>query len=190
MNANVLKSGATTALAIAGGFVAGKGWITADQWTQLSPLLLAIGVGVWKMFDHTDAAVTAKAEAVPGVTVVASVAATPSVRDAATKVSSHWLAPIFAGLMILPMLVGCVSGPNGKTVDPNVLAAVQAGAMIVCGVAPTAGAIAELYTKNDGVKTTETAIALACATLKPNSVVPAAIAPVTITPAATVTPAG
>lgn len=190
INKNVLKSGATTLLAIVGGYVAGKGWVTSDQWAQLSPLLLAIGVGVYKLFDNTDAAVAAKAQMVPGVTVTTDLSATPTVTNAVAKVSSHWFAPIVAGLLILPMLVGCVTAPNGqKTVDPAVLALVQQGAIITCGVAPTASAVANLYTKNADVVTTEKAIAMACAALVPNSVVPVTVAP-PITPAATVTPGG
>lgn len=76
------------------------------------------------------------------------------------------------------LLGACTTTAAGqKTVDPNVLAAIQAGAIVVCGVAPTAGAIADLYTQNKDVKTTEAAIALACAALRPNSVVTASIAP-------------
>lgn len=88
-------------------------------------------------------------------------------------------------ILILACLLGaCTTSATGqKTVDPNVLAVVQAGVQITCNVAPTAGAIAALYTKNPDVTTTETAIAMACATLKPNSVVPAAVAPVAVAPA-------
>lgn len=76
------------------------------------------------------------------------------------------------------LLAGCTTTATGqKTVDPNVLALIQQGAIITCGIAPTAGAIADLYTQNKDVKTTETAIALACAALRPNSVVPATVAP-------------
>lgn len=88
-------------------------------------------------------------------------------------------------ILILACLLGaCTTSATGqKTVAPNVLALVQQGAIITCGIAPTAGAIADLYTKNADVKTTETAIAMACAALKPNSVVPATVAPVAVAPA-------
>lgn len=87
--------------------------------------------------------------------------------------------PILAiAVLILAACTRCTTAPNGqKTVDPNVLAAIQAGAVITCGIAPTASAIANLYTQNPAVTTTETAIAMACAALKPNSVVPASVAP-------------
>lgn len=90
-----------------------------------------------------------------------------------------------AAIIFIASAVGaCTTSATGqKTVDPNVLAAIQAGAVITCGIAPTASAIANLYTQNPAVTTTETAIAMACAALKPNSVVPAAIAPVSVAPA-------
>jgi len=93
-------------------------------------------------------------------------------------------------VLIALALGACTTNSAGvKVVDPQVLADVQTGAKIICGVAPAAGAIANLYTNNQDVKTTEGAIALACAAAVPNSVVSASVAPPpSVTPAASVSP--
>jgi hypothetical protein len=78
-------------------------------------------------------------------------------------------------VVVLLAVTGCATNSNGqKVVDPNTLAAIQEAARITCALAPTAAAVANMYTNNADVKTTEGAVALLCAAAVPGSVVPAA----------------
>lgn len=67
-------------------------------------------------------------------------------------------------------LMGCQTNDAGKTsVDWE---KVRLAATLTCGIAPTAVQVAQLYTDNKNVKTTDHAVALLCAATLPIVKVP------------------
>lgn len=70
------------------------------------------------------------------------------------------------------VLLGCQSTDQAKTsLDPE---KVRLAVLLTCALAPTAAEIAQLYTDNKNVRTTEQATALLCAAALPIVKVPAA----------------
>lgn len=63
------------------------------------------------------------------------------------------------------VLVACTTNEQGKRVIDY--EKVRAAALATCVIAPTAAQIAQLYTDNKDVKTTEQAVALLCAAALP-----------------------
>jgi hypothetical protein len=186
-----------TASKIGGTVLMMTGALTSDQVTALQTagaeavggLMVAAPI-LCDLYTHTIGATVARIKNAGGAAAAPNTPAA-TMAPPAMKAMSHWLVTGASLALLLPLLGACTTAPSGqKIVDPNVLAAVQAGAVAVCGIAPTASAVANLYTTNSAVTTTETAIALACATLKPNSVVPATVAPPVVAPAATTPSSG
>jgi len=62
-----------------GGFAVARGYITADQLTGIVGAIIAVGGVVWSLFVNRPASIAASAQALPGVTVVTTPAADPSV---------------------------------------------------------------------------------------------------------------
>lgn len=68
-------------------------------------------------------------------------------------------------LAIACALMGCQTNDAGKTsIDWE---KVRLAATLTCGIAPTAAQVAQLYTDNKSVKTTDHAVALLCAAALP-----------------------
>jgi hypothetical protein len=45
-----------TVLAVAGGFLIGKGWVTADQLPEIGGLAVAVAVGLWSLVHKANLA--------------------------------------------------------------------------------------------------------------------------------------
>lgn len=58
---------------------------------------------------------------------------------------------------------GCIPAGGSLVLDAGTLATVQNAAVIACAVAPTAEAVAAIYTNNKDVTNVESAVALLCA---------------------------
>jgi|GEM_PF-1503369 len=75
-------------LAALGGFFIGKGMISAATFDWLTGGVLALAPILWSMWTNRPAGIAASAQAVPGVTVTTSPAASPAVQTAVANAKS------------------------------------------------------------------------------------------------------
>jgi hypothetical protein len=65
-----------------GGFVIGKGWLNAETFTWISGGVLTIGGAVWSLWTNRPAGIAGSAQALTGVNVNTTPAASPAVTAA------------------------------------------------------------------------------------------------------------
>lgn len=69
-------------LAAGGGFLIGKGWVSAETWAWIGGGVLTVGPAIWSWITNRPGAIAAKAQAIDGVNVQVSANATDSVKTA------------------------------------------------------------------------------------------------------------
>jgi hypothetical protein len=69
-------------LAALGGFILAKGWVSAETWTWLTGGILTVGGALWSLWTNRPAGIASSAQALPGVNVTTSSAASPAVVSA------------------------------------------------------------------------------------------------------------
>jgi hypothetical protein len=69
-------------LAAIGGFILAKGWVNAETWAWIVGGLTTIGPVIWSWVSNRPAALAAKAQALDGVNVQTSAAASEAVKTA------------------------------------------------------------------------------------------------------------
>jgi hypothetical protein len=66
-------------LAALGGFILAKGWVSAETWAWLTGGILTVGGTLWSMWSNRPAGIAGSAQALPGVNVMTTPAASSSV---------------------------------------------------------------------------------------------------------------
>lgn len=82
MSSDQIKSILQAILAAIGGFILAKGWVNAETWAWITGGILSIGPVIWSWITTRPAAIAASAQALPGVNVTTTAAATPAVQAA------------------------------------------------------------------------------------------------------------
>lgn len=69
-------------LAALGGFILAKGWVSAETWTWLTGGVLTVGGALWSLWTNRPAGIAGSAQALPGVNVTTTPAASAAVTAA------------------------------------------------------------------------------------------------------------
>lgn len=72
-------------LAAVGGIILSKGWFDASTWAWISGGIVTLAVAGWSIWNNRPAAVAASAQALPGVNVQTTAAASPAVKAAVSE---------------------------------------------------------------------------------------------------------
>lgn len=65
-----------------GGFVIGKGWLNAETFTWISGGVITLGTALWSLWTNRPAGIAGSAQALTGVNVQTTPAASPAVVSA------------------------------------------------------------------------------------------------------------